>query len=98
MLRDSPCCSVHPTLLPGTSIWHPSHACGGAEKDFLIPHNVLLEEEEVHHAAVLAEEISAHTCYNGGYRRQLHGDVMLIPKASLSSDWSLQPDSMKLDR
>ena len=38
-----------------------------------------------------------HTCYNGGYRRQLHGDVVLIPKASLSSDWSLQPDSMKLD-
>ena len=38
-----------------------------------------------------------HTCYNGGYRRQLHGDGMLIPKASLSSDWSLQPDSMKLD-
>ena len=38
-----------------------------------------------------------HTCYNGGYRRQLHGDVMLIPKTSLSSDWSLQPDSMKLD-
>ena len=26
-----------------------------------------------------------------------YGDVMLIPKASLSSDWSLQPDSMKLD-
>ena len=38
-----------------------------------------------------------HTCYNGGYRRQLHSDVMLIPKTSLSSDWSLQPDSMKLD-
>ena len=38
-----------------------------------------------------------HTCYNGGYIRQLHSDVMLIPKASLSSDWSLQPDSMKLD-
>ena len=38
-----------------------------------------------------------HTCYNGGYRRQLHSDVMLIPKASLSSEWSLQPDSMKLD-
>ena len=38
-----------------------------------------------------------HTCYNGGYRRQLHGDVVLISKASLSSDWSLQPDSMKLD-
>lgn len=29
------------------------------EKDFLIPHNVLLEEEEAHHAAVLAEETSA---------------------------------------
>ena len=38
-----------------------------------------------------------HTCYNGGYRRQLPGDVMLIPKASLSSDRSLQPDSVKLD-
>ena len=38
-----------------------------------------------------------HTCYNGGYRRQLDGDVVLIPKSSLSSDWSLQPDSMKLD-
>ena len=38
-----------------------------------------------------------HTCYNGGYRRQLHGDVRLIPKSSLSSDWSLQPDSTKLD-
>ena len=38
-----------------------------------------------------------HTCYNGGYRRQLPGDVRLIPKSSLSSDWSLQPDSMKLD-
>ena len=38
-----------------------------------------------------------HTCYNGGYRRQLPGDRMLIPKASLSSDWSLQPDSTKLD-
>ena len=36
-------------------------------------------------------------CYNGGYRRPLPGDRMLIPKASLSSDWSLQPDSMKLD-
>ena len=38
-----------------------------------------------------------HTCYNGGYRRQLHGDVMLIPKTSLSSDRSLQPDFVKLD-
>ena len=38
-----------------------------------------------------------HTCYNGGYRRQLPGDRMLIPKTSLSSDWSLQPDSMKAE-
>ena len=38
-----------------------------------------------------------HTCYNGGYRRQLAGDGWPIPKASLSSDWSLQPDSTKLD-
>ena len=38
-----------------------------------------------------------HTCYNGGYRRQLPGDRMLIPKTSLSSDRSLQPDSVKLD-
>ena len=38
-----------------------------------------------------------HTCYNGGYRRQLAGDRMLIPKSSLSSDRSLQPDFVKLD-
>ena len=38
-----------------------------------------------------------HTCYNGGYRRLLHGDVMLISKTSLSSDRSLQPDFVKLD-
>ena len=38
-----------------------------------------------------------HTCYNGGYRRQLPGDMMLIPKTSLSSDRSLQPDFVKLD-
>src|SRR5574344_1772599 len=38
-----------------------------------------------------------HTWYNGGYRRQLHGDVMLIPKTFLSSDRSLQPDFVKLD-
>ena len=38
-----------------------------------------------------------HTCYNGGYRGQLPGDRMLIPKTSLSSDRSLQPDFVKLD-
>ena len=38
-----------------------------------------------------------HTCYNGRYRGQLPGDRTLILKAVLSSDWSLQPDSTKLD-
>ena len=38
-----------------------------------------------------------HTCYNGRYRRPLPGDRMPIPKASPSSDRSLQPDSVKLD-
>ena len=38
-----------------------------------------------------------HTCYNGGYRMLLGGDVRLITKSPLSSDWSLQPDSTKLD-
>ena len=38
-----------------------------------------------------------HTCYNGRYKGQLPGDRMLISKAGPSSDWSLQPDSMKLD-
>ena len=38
-----------------------------------------------------------HTCYNGGYRGLPLGDKELIPKTLLSSDWSLQPDSTKLD-
>ena len=38
-----------------------------------------------------------HTCYNGRYRRQRPGDRKPIPKSGLSSDWSLQPDSTKLD-
>ena len=38
-----------------------------------------------------------HTCYNGGYRRSLPGDRMPIFKTCLSSDRSLQPDSVKLD-
>ena len=38
-----------------------------------------------------------HTCYNGGYRGPLPREWMPIPKTSLSSDWSLQPDSTKLD-
>ncbi len=38
-----------------------------------------------------------HTCYNGRYRGQLLGDKMLISKAGLSSDRSLQLDYVKLD-
>ena len=38
-----------------------------------------------------------HTCYNGRYKGQLHREVMLISKAGLSSDRSLQLDSVKLD-
>ena len=38
-----------------------------------------------------------HTCYNGGHRGKLPGDRMRISKSRLSSDWSLQPDSTKLD-
>ena len=38
-----------------------------------------------------------HTCYNGEYRESSAGNVTLIIKALLSSDWGLQPDPMKLD-
>ena len=38
-----------------------------------------------------------HTCYNGWYRGKLHREVMLIYKTILSSDWSLQLDSMKVE-
>ncbi len=38
-----------------------------------------------------------HTCYNGGYSGGLPGDRMGISKSLLSSDRSLQLDSVKLD-
>ena len=38
-----------------------------------------------------------HTCYNGGYRTPLVCERQPIVKSPLSSDWSLQPDSTKLD-
>ena len=38
-----------------------------------------------------------HTCYNGEYRGKLLGDQMRILKTRLSSDRSLQPDSVKLE-
>ncbi len=41
--------------------------------------------------------LGLHTCYNGRYKGLLPGDRMLISKIDLSSDWSLQLDSMKLE-
>ncbi len=39
-----------------------------------------------------------HTCYNGRYKALRDGDVLSkSQKACLSSDWSLKPDSMKLE-
>ena len=38
-----------------------------------------------------------HTCYNGGYSEWDARKVIQIMKASLSSDWGLQPDPTKLD-
>ena len=38
-----------------------------------------------------------HTCYNGGYRALLSRERLRTAKTLLSSDWSLQPDSTKLD-
>ncbi len=38
-----------------------------------------------------------HTYYNGRYRRLQDRKVEPIPKTGLSSDWSLQLDSMKAE-
>ena len=38
-----------------------------------------------------------HTCYNGRYNGSQNREVELIPKAGLSSDRSLQLDSLKLE-
>ena len=38
-----------------------------------------------------------HTCYNGRYSGKPPGDGARNPKTCLSSDRSLQPDSVKLD-
>ncbi len=38
-----------------------------------------------------------HTCYNGGDNGQQRGDPELISKSRLSSDCSLQLESMKLE-
>ena len=38
-----------------------------------------------------------HTCYNGEYSELEQRELFQIKKASLSSDWGLQPDPTKLD-
>ncbi len=38
-----------------------------------------------------------HTCYNGGYSGKPPGDRERNPKARLSPDRSLQPDSVKME-
>ncbi len=38
-----------------------------------------------------------HTCYNGAYRERVPCKWHQILKVRPSSDWGLQPDSMKLD-
>ena len=41
--------------------------------------------------------VGLHACYNGIYRGKQYGDVEQIPKRYLSSDCSLQLESMKLE-
>ena len=41
--------------------------------------------------------LGLHTCYNGRYKTSLTRKGKLIAKTGLSSDWSLQLDSMKLE-
>ena len=39
--------------------------------------------------------VGLHACYNGIYRGKQYGDVEQILKRYLSSDWSLQLETMK---
>ncbi len=39
--------------------------------------------------------VGLHACYNGNYREAQDGDVEQIFKSYLSSDWSLQLETMK---
>ena len=41
--------------------------------------------------------VGLHACYNGVYRGKQNGDVEQIPKRHLSSDCSLQLESMKAE-
>ncbi len=41
--------------------------------------------------------VGLHACYNGNYREAQDGNVEQIFKSYLSSDWSLQLETMKLE-
>ncbi len=41
--------------------------------------------------------VGLHTCYNGNYNEPQNREVELIYKSCLSSDWTLQLESMKLE-
>ena len=41
--------------------------------------------------------LGLHTYYNGTYNGKQYREMEQIPKGCLSSDWSLQLDSMKLE-
>ena len=52
-------------------------------------------EDDVKSSCPLRPGLQA--CYNGWYKESQYREVEPISKASLSSDWSLQLDSMKLE-
>ena len=41
--------------------------------------------------------VGLHTCYNGNYNELQRREAKLIFKSCLSSDWTLQLESMKLE-
>ena len=41
--------------------------------------------------------LGLQACYNGRYKKKQYREVEQISKIGLSSDWSLQLDSMKLE-
>ena len=75
----------------------PAHSCHHSVGDSVWTAGASREEggDDVKSARPL--RLGRHTCYNGRYRGQLPSDGMRISKADLSSDRSLQLDSVKLD-
>ena len=71
----------------------PAH--NGGDSDKTAGANREEGEDDVKSARPLCPGL--HTCYNGQYSGQLPREWMLISKTDLSSDRSLQLDSVKLD-